>query len=71
MSKIGFPEKVLGKTKICEFRFFEKSEQKSTKTINPQKDLKPFWQSGFAYSTVTTFARFLGLSGLIPFSIDK
>ena len=24
MSKIGFPEKVLGKTKICDFRFLKK-----------------------------------------------
>ena len=71
MSKIGFPEKVLGKTKICDYPLFKKVEQKSTNTINPQKDLKPFWESEFAYSTVTTFARFLGLSGLIPFSIDK
>ena len=39
MSKIGFPKKVLGKTKICDFRFFKK---KRAKTINSQKDLKDF-----------------------------
>jgi hypothetical protein len=40
MSKIGFPEKVLGKRKMCDYPLLGKVEQKSTKTINSQKDLK-------------------------------
>jgi len=60
MSKIGFPKKVLEKNKfaILIYKF--------------PKGLKAVFEKGeIAYSTVTTFARFLGLSGLIPFSIDK
>jgi hypothetical protein len=40
MSKIGFPEKVLGKTKICDYPLFRKVEQnrffkKSEQTFVP------------------------------------
>jgi hypothetical protein len=58
MSKIGFPKKVLEKNKFAILIY------------KSPKGLKAVFEKGeFTYSTVTTFAKFFGLSTSMPFKL--